>query len=282
MRNAKEPIDIEALLQRTFRDELPKGRPVSASAWDNIEHYCLLGTRVDLGAKGPRDPLGLTPGEPHADAKLVARAVGRLSNDQSFGDIEHLRALMREFDVQVVGDNGAPTFVNHLLPPGGLIERKLFALTYQVQSAVIAHAVQASRPIHNVGTLAPRPVIGQKTRGQPTLIGTSKGNGRYSPGSFVPMEFRHPSIEQFVFARASYRVWLDALHSLAQELCGKLEDHEPLAPAAPREPWKAGEPPTARIIPSLLPAARPTPMQRVRAGRPARSYRLGQAVPAAA
>src|SRR5437867_3805714 len=35
-----KPIDIEALLQWTFREELPKGRPVAASAWDNIEHYC--------------------------------------------------------------------------------------------------------------------------------------------------------------------------------------------------------------------------------------------------
>jgi hypothetical protein len=280
MLKGKKPIDIEVLLQWAF-GELSKGRPVAASAWDNIEHYCLLGTRIDRSYRGPGDPLGLTPGEePHEDAMTVAAIVAGLSNDQSFADVEDVRALMRDYEVPIIDANGEATVTNRLLPPGGMIENAIFAKTYQAQMAVIAHAVQAARPIWDVGPLVPRPVIGER-RGQPRVIGKSYAGGRYTYGSFIPLEFTRPTIEQFVFSRAYYRVWLNALQWLAQELFGKLQDYEPLPPSAPNEPWIAGGQPSARVIESLIPAARIVAMHRPRAARPVR-YRLGQAVTAAA
>src|SRR5262249_19903103 len=107
MQKTKQPIDIEALLQWTFRHELPKGRPVESRAWDNLEYYFRYGTRIDRSHNGGGDALGFTPGEAHEDAKRVARAVDELSNDQSFADVESVRALVRDFDVAIVDCNGA-------------------------------------------------------------------------------------------------------------------------------------------------------------------------------
>jgi hypothetical protein len=190
-----------------------------------------------------------------------------------------LRTLMRDVEVAVVGADGGPASANLLCPPDCEIECKLFAMTYGVKSAVIAHAVQASRPKYAIDPLKPRAKIG--CDGRVKLEGTNWG-GRYSKGAFTWLEYSRPTIENFLFARASYRIWLDALHSLAGELAGKLEQHEPLPPAAAFEPWITGEPLASRAIPSLVPVSSITPTVRPRTAPPAPSYRLGKAVPRAA
>ena len=96
--------DIEWLLQWAVRDELPKERrrrrrvrPAMPCPWDKIR----IGTRIDVSYRNS-DPFefawgglhdDVKGGEPHDDAKAIARAVNALSSDQSFPDIERVRAL---------------------------------------------------------------------------------------------------------------------------------------------------------------------------------------------
>jgi len=85
--------DIEWLLQWAVRDELPKERrrrrlvrPAMPCAWDKVK----LGTRIDVSYRNS-DPFEFTcgerhddkPGEPHDDAKTIARAVNALSSDMA-------------------------------------------------------------------------------------------------------------------------------------------------------------------------------------------------------
>ena len=70
----KRQVDIERLLSWAFLDELPKGGSEAWSPWDRI---ATLGTRIDdqFGALSRLPPIF---GDPHPDALIVARYVGKL------------------------------------------------------------------------------------------------------------------------------------------------------------------------------------------------------------
>lgn len=70
-------IDIEKLLHWVYRDELCKGGSEAWSPWDAIFRLATLGVRVD-DQLGPVARLPPIFGDPHPDALLVARYVGRL------------------------------------------------------------------------------------------------------------------------------------------------------------------------------------------------------------
>jgi hypothetical protein len=80
-------IDIEKLLQWAMREQLPKGRAVSASPWDIITSFATLGTRVDV-SRGSYDGLGFVPGTPHADAEVVAAALRDFPAETRLSEVE--------------------------------------------------------------------------------------------------------------------------------------------------------------------------------------------------
>jgi hypothetical protein len=260
----KRVRDIEWLLQWAIRDELkkgrqvrPRGRPsaVIPSAWDSITRYYTLGTRIDVSRRS-RDPVDLTlgaphddakAGAPHDDAKAVARAVNALPKDQSFANIEKVRALVQDYEVPAI-EAGRMVVRNLLCPPGSELEKALFAEKYNVTNIVIWHAEYASRPGCE---FRPTPHQVKGTRGQPQLIGKCYGKNRYNSGAHMPLEYC-PSVESVMCARADYAVWHAALEQLAVELAGTLTEYEVSGPAAPAEPWITGKP---RVFPSPLAAA---------------------------
>ncbi|MEX0751741.1 MAG: hypothetical protein WD073_02300, partial [Xanthobacteraceae bacterium] len=83
----KKPVEIEKLLRWAFREELPKGKPVSASAWDSIAQFGALGARVQTSGYG-HDGLGFVPGTPHEDAEKVALAVRQLDRTTRLSELE--------------------------------------------------------------------------------------------------------------------------------------------------------------------------------------------------
>jgi hypothetical protein len=250
----KRVRDIEWLLQWAIRDELKKrrqvrrrGRPsaIIPSAWDSITNYYTLGTRIDVSRRS-RDPFGLTlgaphddakAGDPHDDAKAVARAVNALPKDQSFANIEKVRALMRDYEVPAI-EAGERVTRNLLCLPGSILEKALFAEKYNVTNIVIIHAQGARRPSSEFRPM-PRQVKG--TRGQPQLNGKCYGKDRYGLNAHMPLEY-WPSVESVMCARANYAVWHAALDQLAVELAGTLTEYEVSGPAAPAEPWITGKP----------------------------------------
>jgi hypothetical protein len=264
-----QTIDIEKLLIWTLREELAKGRPVSACAWDNISHYCALGVRVDVSHHGG-DALGFTPGEPHEDAVLVAKAVRELPTRQC---------------IAVDGENNEKNLerVRALLPDAPYLtflgEYAVMRMTFNLTMLVVSHAVQALRPVYDLGPLIPRPVLSDNN-GQPIVVGKRYATSRYSIGAHCPLEIRDPTVKQVMEARATYAVWRIALGQLASKLAGQLDLFEPIGPAAPEEPWVTGEPPAATIVESLLPVtAVPPPAPRPRALKAPAGYGLGKSIP---
>ncbi|WP_316179663.1 MULTISPECIES: hypothetical protein [unclassified Bradyrhizobium] len=80
-----------SILQWTIRDELPKRRAVTATPWDVITQYGILGTIVQTGGYG--DGFGFVPGEPRDDALIVAQSVRELAQEARFADVEEVLSL---------------------------------------------------------------------------------------------------------------------------------------------------------------------------------------------
>src|ERR1700738_1952834 len=104
----KQPVEIERLLQWTYRSEMPKRKSFprgAQSAWGIAERYARLHYRVSGGAAA----IGFDPSAvPHGDAFIVADEVARLrpsvtvdwkrSRNFLLGDLSPLAA---EIDLQI-------------------------------------------------------------------------------------------------------------------------------------------------------------------------------------
>jgi hypothetical protein len=124
----KKRIDIEKLLQWAMREELPKGAGVSTSPWELLMRYCALGTRVDT-SPGPSDPLGYVPGEPHADAVTIGKAVRALDRVSHFDDEGDVLALFGAWG-GIAGD----------------AVRMVMQASFNQRALVMTHAVIGNRP----------------------------------------------------------------------------------------------------------------------------------------
>ncbi|WP_022722961.1 hypothetical protein [Rhodopseudomonas sp. B29] len=249
----KKSIDIEKLVQWAMREELPKGRAVSASPWDLLMQHCALGVRVDTSFQ-PGEGLGFVGGDPHPDALIVAAAVRALDTEARFASYADAEVLFGEF-----------------LPIAGDAVAAITVATFDPRGVVISSAVMGSRPKWKFELPAPRqrfyemPNARGEVRRHPIVLGTDaagdvvmlkKNRGRawqregdyslaMSPRS--PIEWHDPVPLKVADARAEYVAWHRAMITLAHNLHGALADYQPTPPAAPALPWLTGEP-ASRVI----------------------------------
>lgn len=241
----KKKIDIEKLLQWAFNDELCKGLAVNADPWSAIENYGMLGTRVDIGHKGSQG-LGFVDGEPHPDAKAVARVIA---------EFPKMTRLRPSFD--------ALSLFDRYLPCVDLSSRQLLKRAeFNVATLVISCATFRKRPEWNLGEPTLQPMI-RSEKGHPVVYGVRSFEVGYDPeaagfadlvamkadakrGGYnlkmvprVPLTWENPAPFQFAEARAEYIVWACALCDIAEHLAADdaLIDHELTGDFPSLAPW---------------------------------------------
>lgn len=223
-------VAIDKLIQWTLRDELPKGRPVSASPWDVMVSYSRLGVRVDVSGYG--DGLGIVPGTPHPDAEIIGRALA---------DLPDAAMLLAEDCFALLGPYGALD--------AAAVERAAQRQRFNLQAAMVRAAI-LSPPEWNIGLPHPRPwkrtaagtaVVHIDRDGE--LIETRshpKQGGWWHVISFAPrsmIKWDEPDVEALLATRAAYALWHHGLMLVREAVAGKLAEHEALPPEAPARPW---------------------------------------------
>lgn len=250
----KKNIDIEKLAQWAMREELPKGQPVSSSAWDLITRFGQLGVTVQSSGYGS-DGFGFVPGAPHADALIVADAISALATDARFTDAADVLPLFGEWQ-GIAGDAVAA----------------IMSAVFNPRSIVLSKAIQSTRPKWDfeaptpyrmmipfrdaAGAMRERPLVhGTDANGDIDYLQPRRGRAAMRDGVYdfamsprSPLQWGDPSMISVGHARAEYIAWRGALVSLASTLQGKLAEHEPLMPSVTRMPWITGQTPASRVL----------------------------------
>lgn len=282
----KRKIDIEKLLQWALREELPKGRPVSMSAWEIVQSYGRLGARIDVSGHGGVDQFGFVPGAPHEDALTVSRAIGGLSTCAQLGDDDDIRGLFAD---RTRAD---------CVPAEWIVA--LRASSFNQQSLVISKAMQGLRPAwrfevsspqqvkvperNAVGAYRERALVeGLDDDGHAVAMMPLRGRAAMKAGAYdlarmprSPLVWSDPSPIKIGEARGEYLAWFAALSSLAIDLRDELKQFEPTAPAVAWRPWITGQTPGSRVLSDGIPAGLmtvPLPLQpkRRKAGPPVKA-----------
>lgn len=255
--------DIEALVAWALREEIPKGSPVSLSAWDAISNFATLGTRVDVSRGGGGDGLGFVPGTPHPDAERIALAVRALDKGKR------------------IGEAGCAKLIGGFAECDALAVRAVAQSPFNLAALVIRCAVLGVRMEWDVGTPQLRPVtysgqrhaivFGVDDDGQLMEVKADR-RGRYnaarSPRCHVAWD--EPSIGFLLEARAEYAAWHHALTELADVLRGTLDDFEVTGPEARAEPWRTGQVEAPRVLDGgITVGAEPLPLKPARPVYPA-------------
>lgn len=259
----KKKMDIEKLLQWALLEEMPKGRPVSADIGYVIGRR--HGVRpfnlsMRVGVLPDVDSLGFVPGAPHEDALIVADAIGLLETEARLHDPADAMMLFGEF-APICGDAMSSLMIKIWNP----------------QSLVITHAISGKRPPWRFEQPVPYPVkeefrdVAGSVRVRTTVYGTdevgctvmlapNRGKRVQLRGMYdwdrtprCPLNWNNPSVLAIGDARAEYLAWRDALAFLATALAGRLNEFEPLAPAAARLPWVKDDEPKSRVLSDGMP-----------------------------
>jgi hypothetical protein len=251
----KKPIDIEKLLQWAMRDELPKGRPVTA------DPEYLIGRPRPGTFRAPTaqtnmhdDSLGFVPGLPCEDATRVAEALRGLDNCARLADVDDARCL----------------FGGAIRPIAGEAIASLMTASFEMRTITLKHAVMGTRPewYSDHPTPAQLKVAYRDARGwlreRPLVHGIDEDGivvmlqpGRtkrerqvydldMSPRS--PINWCSPSPLDIGHMRAEYLTWYVALDMLARDLADRLDAFEVLAPAVARRPWETGQTPEPNVL----------------------------------
>jgi hypothetical protein len=250
----KTTKDIEALLQWTYLDELPKRKTSSAEGiWDRLSQYGSLGgINPDPGhGAAQRYPhFGL----PHKDAELIEAAVNVLA-DTVIDWRQHYELLAADLaplvsinDARAADTRMAAARSKASFDPAGdgrgtstRVDRPrdvILVNTIRTEALVYLHAVKGTRPAGwRVTDMRPVPTVAERG-GQTKIIGICKGKSSYTSGSYCPLRW-DPSPLKIVLARARYFAWHQALCRLVAVL--NLTEHEAMAPAANSAPWIDGE-----------------------------------------
>lgn len=286
---AKRQIEIEKLLQWTYRDELPKRQTSSAEGiWKRLEQYGSLGgvdTDQHRWAGGGAQRYAQF-GLPHDDAFEIEKAVSALPNaviDWAVDGAVIMGRLIALADPRppsarqkrktTIGYND-----RHADKIGWRTEtvrpREFIAVrTLRTAALVAGHAHMGSRP--QLDLPRPYPIEAERgPRNRPKLVGECRGKNLYSTGSCMPLQWL-PSPLEVAQDRADYVAWWRGLARLAASL--RLAAHDVLPPAVPQYPWN--EPSVEHQIFTerpLLPM-KPLPLkpQRERAGHPPPRSRHG-------
>jgi hypothetical protein len=220
----QQKIDIEKLLHWAYRDQLPKGyRDGKGGASPEISpmfRYANLGGPVDNWSKEPGFPIAMGT-EPHPDALRV-----------------HFAAMMLD-DVVIQWPSAAEALLGDLFQY--MTDEEKFSvckLHVQVAGLVTLHSRMGNRPIWHLDYNIRR-VIG---RDRKALI--RKARGRRSRNLQGEVRLDVPASE-ILTARFEYFAWHSGLCELAAKL-GDLQEHQPLKPSAPQQPWF--HPDQARVL----------------------------------
>jgi hypothetical protein len=244
----KQKLDIEKLLQWTYRDELPK-LDLSAGdgeVWNSVEAY------LDRGGTAS-DP---DPWEAHLRSQRYA-FVG-----QPHDDAIRLDCMVRRLeDVTVRWPSSRGILLGHLSiyerPADALIMQRMKA---QTSHLVMAHARMRTRPIWNVDQrLGP-----VKLKNGKPLVRFVDRHGRFADCNYGQRDYLRggqcpvrldPTCAEIASARFEYFVWHSALVDLVRmaNASWKLDDHEALPPAAAQAPWLTGPERTSRVLTTILP-----------------------------
>lgn len=254
----KKKIDIEKLLQWALREELPKGKPVTASAWDMIESYGQLGARIQTSGHG-HDGLGFVPGAPHEDALIVADAIAAISDEARFEDADNLRKLFG--DLVAIADDAIASLLTAQFNPRALIIGKAIVGTRPPWDFECPTPYQMKATFRDViGALRDRPVVyGTDAHGDTVMLMPNRGRAVARDGLYdfsmtprSPLQWE-PSVLHIGHARAEYFAWHCALVTLANNLAGALKEFEPTLPAVRPMPWITGQVVASRVLSDGLP-----------------------------
>ena len=260
-------LPIESLLRWAFRDELPKGKPVAASAWSIVENYAATGgVRIDSGSPGGGDGLGFVYGDPHPDAEIVAQAVAQLAPSVILGD-DRMIDLLGEFTAR--DETGRYSIID-------AHDVRAVALAPFSPRAMIIRCATLGKPmVWDLGapTLKPmmiqgamferKAVFGFDHRGELMLLDPDQ-HGRYKIKAQPRTMLRwvDPSMRMLAETRAEFAVWHDALLALVHMINKRgLAEHVALPPMMPAMPWRDGAPPAppaplksaVRVLTTALP-----------------------------
>ncbi|HRF08504.1 MAG TPA: hypothetical protein PL193_07660 [Xanthobacteraceae bacterium] len=239
----KKKISVEALLRWAFNEELCKGVPVAASAWDAVERFGLLGCRVDTSHHGTSG-FGFVDGEPHDDAKAVARAISKLS-----------KGMTLPIEIDVLALSGR---FGQLLDAGAVSVLK--SARFNAPTLVIRCATFKTRPAWDIGEPELGPAIVDQDSGKPVVHGFSDvlpDAAGFEPGLVVVrrnpksqrfdlsraprvlLAWENPAPFQYVEARVEYLIWHAALAQLRNALApGDVLAHYALSDELPpATPW---------------------------------------------
>lgn len=253
----KKKIDIEKLVRWALCDEMPKGRPVSASPWDYITQFGQLGARIDVSRRvGDYDGFGFVPGAPHEDAERVVAAIRDLDatiNGQ-LPDVENALGLFGE-----------------LAPIAGEAARAVLSKVYSPRNIVLRCGLSGTRPAWEFehptpyrikiefrdaqGALRERPLVhGLDKAGDLVEMSPNRGRKAMREGAYSldmrprsPLRWGDPDLLAIGDARAEYLAWHVSLCHLV-EVLSDLVEWQPTLPAARRLPWVTGQAPASRVL----------------------------------
>lgn len=273
----KKTMPIESLLRWALREELPRGNPVSASPFELIQRYSVLGVRIQSG--GPGDGLGFVHGDPHPDAQAVGKAIGALPAKVSLGE-DRMIDLLPEFAHR--DETGGYSVID------ALDVRAVARAPFSPRALVIRCAVLGQPMPFDVGMPRMVPVMvhdddrGGRPRRKVCAIDPDDGelriiepdrSGRYTyailraPRSML--QWSDPSIRSIAETRAEYAIWYDTLGALCASLRDALSAFSPLPPLAPAQPWLTPPPADKPALRSAAPvASSPLPLKPKRAPAP--------------
>ncbi len=262
-------MEIDKLVRWAIVDELPKGRPVTATAWDRLISYGRLGTRIDTSAYGTGGGMGIVPGTPHPDAEKLATAIGalpesaQLLEEDCAGLLGHYAALSMATVRQCASHqryNLRSLMVRNAildLPDFDIDPPRPEPLRYAVNGKVIVHSVCD-------GELA-------EARAHP-----KHGGYHHLTSPQCLLDWSSRSIQRILIARAEFAIWHVGLGMLVDALVGTLEEHVATATSLPSRPWLAQTSRAPRVFRVKAPAklARlPLKPERAHASSPRRPAR---------
>lgn len=290
----KKLIDIEKLLQWAMRDELPKGRPVSADIGASIATRLkrrAFGIAASFSASRVReiDSLGFVPGAPHEDAEIVADAIAALSERAIIATKDDARKLFGE--VAAIAEPCIPALMSAIFNPRALI---------------VMHALAASRPRWEFDCPKPSRVCFQRQNARGQMRAVPLVEGFDADGCLVavaasrkasargiydlhceprsPLQWGSPNALEIGEARAEYFAWHHALCALSRALAGKMKEYEPTPAIVRPFPWITGQGGASRVLDDGKPAfsiGLPLQPKRAAGARPIESKIVAESRPRA-
>jgi hypothetical protein len=245
-------IDVEQFLQWVVNDELLKGCPEDQTAYAGIVAHV---EKVRAGHRGhnrshyaPRSSLargdfrsrGYVSGEPHPDAIVAAKIWSKFDRVAGMPDNQSiLRMLGPLVNIEVPDHKGRLPCVT-----------AANAITPNLAYLLVICAVLKRPPVCDLRH--PRPLKTRRRNGKPlALREDADGNlieayvKNWRPSECVgsprsPLEWSEPRLEKIAEQRAEYTIWWSALAELANQLRGRLRDHNVTPPGRSATPWLDG------------------------------------------